>query len=273
MGFFQRIASLLKANLNDLISRAEDPERMLNQALEDMRKQLVEAKGRVATAIADEKRLSKQHETEAAKAAEWEKKAMAAVRAGRDDLAMEALAKKKEHEAVAIQYEKQSSEQKAAVDELKKALTGLNAKIDEANRKRNLLLARAKRAQAQKAIAETLSATNDRSAFETFDRMSDKVDKLEAEAEARLEVASISSGSHDDQLSERIRLLEAGPIDDDLLALKEKMGLLSSGSPVKGALGAGANAGSEKNGALEHKEHGEEPEPEKAANAIPTAGD
>jgi phage shock protein A len=174
---------------------------------------------------------------------------------------MEALARKKEHESIALQFERQSSEQKAAVDQLKKALTGLNAKIDEANRKKNLLVARAKRAEAQKAIAETLSATNDRSAFETFDRMTEKVDRLEAEAEARLEVAAISSGSHDEQLSERIKLLEAGPIDDDLAALKQKMGLLSAGSAAQGALEAGKPAAVTNDGPAALLEPGPTPAP------------
>ncbi|MCC7381437.1 MAG: PspA/IM30 family protein [Deltaproteobacteria bacterium] len=237
MNFFQRIAALLKANLNDLISRAEEPEKVLTQAIEDLRKQLIEAKSRVALAIADEKRLEKQLETESAKVKDWEQKAMASVRASRDDLAVQALAKKKEHEAVALQIEQQHKDQRAAVEELKKALAALSAKIDEAGRKRAVMVARVKRAEAQKAIADTLSAANDRSAFETFDRMSDKVDRIEAEAGARMEVASLTSGSHDHDLAEKIKLLEAAPVDDELLALKQKMGLLGPGT--RGALGPG----------------------------------
>lgn len=250
MGFLQRISDLVKSNLNDLISRAEDPERMLNLAIEDMRKQLVEAKSRVAMAIADEKRLQKQLENEQKKAADWEKKAMTAVRASRDDLAVEALAKKKEHESVSLQFETQVSGQRLAVEELKKALTALNAKIDEANRKRTVLIARAKRAEAQKAIAETLSSANDRSAFDKFERMSEKVDKMEAEAEARLEVAALTGGSHDDQLAEKIRLLEAAPVDSELLELKKKMGMLGAGATAKGALGPGEQNGDAVPGAL-----------------------
>lgn len=230
MNFFQRIANVLKANLNDLVSRAEDPEKVLNQAVEDMKKQLHEAKSRVAIAIADEKRLLQQKSGETARAEDWEKKAMAAVRAGRDDLAVQALAKKKEHEAAALQFEHQHGEQLAAVDELKRALTGLTAKIDEANRKRAVLVARVKRAEAQKAIAETLSVAGDRSALSTFDRMAEKVDRIEAEAGARMEVAALTSGTHDDQLAEKIRLLDASPVDDELAALKQKMSLLGAGA-------------------------------------------
>ena len=94
MGIFARIARLIKANLNDLISRSEDPEKMLKQILDDMSTQLIEAKKQVAVAIADEKRLAKQAQAEQEKAAEWERRAMLAVRAGNDELAKEALARK-----------------------------------------------------------------------------------------------------------------------------------------------------------------------------------
>ena len=97
MGIFARLATLIKANLNDLISKSEDPEKMLNQIVVDMSNQLVEAKKQVASAIADEKRLAKQVESRDGTAAEWERRAMLAVRAGDDALAKEALARKKEH--------------------------------------------------------------------------------------------------------------------------------------------------------------------------------
>ncbi|MBI2373110.1 MAG: PspA/IM30 family protein [Deltaproteobacteria bacterium] len=239
MSIFQRIANLIRANINDLIDRAEDPDKILTQAIEDMRKQMVEAKSRVAMAIADEKRLQKQHEMEAKRSEEWEKKAMAAIRATRDDLALEALEKKKQHESMALQFQRQHEEQKAAVEELKKALTALNAKIDEARHKKQLLVARHKRAEAQKAIAQTLSLAKDRSALDGFERMSQKIDRIEAEAEAQLEIAELTSGSEEQKLEEKIRLLEAAPVNDDLVELKKKMGLLGSGTPQK-ALEAGS---------------------------------
>ena len=91
MAIFSRIGTLLKSNVNDAISRAEDPEKMLNQMLLDMQSQMVEAKKQVAVAIADEKRLQKQFEQEKQLSVEWEKKAMMAIKAGNDDLAKQAL--------------------------------------------------------------------------------------------------------------------------------------------------------------------------------------
>ena len=215
MGFFGRMAQLLKSNLNDLISKSEDPEKMLNQVIVDMNQQLVEAKKQVAVAIADEKRLEKSVQNEQATASEWERKAMLAVRAGNDQLA--------------TTFKEQWQKQKDAVDKLKTALRLLNDKIEEAKRKKNVLVARKKRAEAQKAIQETMSGLKDQSAFETFDRMSQKIDQMEAEAEAGEELAEEYTG---DVLASKFNNLEkTAQADDELLALKKKMGLVPEEAP------------------------------------------
>src|SRR5450432_3859588 len=126
MGIFSRLAQLIKSNLNDLISRSEDPEKMLNQIVLDMNNQLVEAKKMVASSIADEKRLAKQYEQESANAAEWERRAMMALRAGNEELAKEALARKKEHDLLSETFKGQWQKQKDAVEKLKTALRMLN---------------------------------------------------------------------------------------------------------------------------------------------------
>src|SRR5580698_6875403 len=224
MGIFSRLAQLIQSNLNDLISRSEDPEKMLNQVVLDMNNQLVEAKKQVAASIADEKRLAKQFDQEAANAQEWERKAMLALRAGNEPLAKEALARKREYDELTATLKDQWTKQKTAVEQLKKALRLLNDKIEEAKRKRNVLIARKKRAEAQRAIQETMSGLRDQSAFETFDRMSQKIDQIEAEAEAASDLAEEYTG---DSLSAQFQNLErAHSGDDDLVALKRKMGML-----------------------------------------------
>jgi len=224
MGIFSRLAQLIKSNLNDLISRSEDPEKMLNQVVLDMNNQLIEAKKQVASSIADEKRLAKQLDQEAANAQEWERKAMLALRAGNEPLAKEALARKREYDELTATLKDQWTKQKTAVEQLKKALRLLNDKIEEAKRKRNVLIARKKRAEAQRAIQETMSGLRDQSAFETFDRMSQKIDQIEAEAEAESDLAEEYTG---DTLSSQFQQLEhARSGEDDLLALKRKMGIL-----------------------------------------------
>lgn len=222
MGIFKRLGTLLKSNINDLISKAEDPEKILNQLLLDMRDSLVEARKQVAVAIADEKRLRKQLDNELERAAEWEKKAMMAIRANREDLAKEALARKSEHDGLAAEYQKQWELQKNATEKLRHSLRLLNSKIEEAKRKKDLLIARQKRAEAQKRIQETMSGLSDTSAFDTFSRMADKIEKQEAEAEAATELA----GSTGDELTHKFDELEAKHgVDDALEALKAKMGM------------------------------------------------
>lgn len=224
MGIFSRLATLLKSNLNDLISRSEDPEKMLEQIVLEMNQQLLEAKKQVAASIADEKRLKKQVEQEMATAGEWERRAMLAVRAGDDALAKEALARKSEHSALVLQFQQQWSKQKHSVDQLKLALRALNGKIEEAKRKKSLLIARKKRAEAQRAIQETMSGLRSTSAFDAFDRMASKIEQMEAEAEAGAELAEQFSG---DVLAQKFSQLESTVgTDEDLLALKRKMGIL-----------------------------------------------
>ena len=156
MGIFSRLGTLIKSNLNDLISQAEDPQKMLNQIVLDMQNQLVEAKKQVAVSIADEKRLQKQLDEQGELAKEWERKAMMAVRAGDDVLAKEALRRKQEHDNQVVEFSKQWDLQKQAVDKLKDQLRTLNDKIEEAKRKKNILIARQKRAEAQRAIQDTM---------------------------------------------------------------------------------------------------------------------
>ena len=239
MGIFSRLGTLIKSNINDLITKAEDPEKMLSQVLLEMQQQLVEAKKAVAVAIADEKKLQKQYTAETDKSKEWERKAMVAVRAGDDNLARQALGRKQEHETIATQFQQQWISQKQAVEKLKDALRLLNNKIEEAKRKKNILIARKKRAEAQQQIANTMQGLGDTSAFDTFDRMAERIQLMEAEAEAGAELAGELSG---DTLESKVHALEAGggSEDDSLNELKAKMGLLEApkGDGAK-QLGAG----------------------------------
>jgi phage shock protein A len=229
MGIFSRLAQLIQSNINDLISKAEDPEKMLNQVVTEMTEQLASAKKQVAVSIADAHRLGKQYETEAQNAAEWERKAMMAVRAGNDELAKEALARKREHDSLANSYKEQWEKQKVAVEQLKTALRMLNNKIEEAKRKKNVLIARKKRAEAQKAIHETMAGLNNQSAFETFDRMAGKIEQMEAEADAAVEINEEYTG---DQLQAKFQKLKAtSGADMDLAELKAKMGLAPPPAP------------------------------------------
>jgi len=223
MGIFDRLKTVISSNLNALISKAENPEKMLNQMIIDMNEQLIESKKAVAMAIADEKKLEREMMENKTKAEEWEKKAMLAVRAGRDDLAKEALLRKQEFEGYSVQLAQQWEAQKQSVEKLKEALRQLQTKIEEANRKKNILIARAKRAEAQERINQTMSSlSGNKSAFETFERMERKVDEIEARAEAMKELEDASSGA---SLEKQFAQLESSPQAADVLLeeLKKKM--------------------------------------------------
>jgi phage shock protein A len=223
MGIFSRLKTVVSANVNDVISKAEDPEKMLNQLIIDMNEQLVQSKQAVALAIADEKKLQRDTESQLAQSQEWERKAMMAVNAGKDDLAREALVCKQEYDNAYTEYKKQWDAQKAAVDKLRVSLRELQNKIEEASRKKNLLIARSKRAQAQEKIQSTISSVaGNTSAFAAFDRMAAKVDQLEARAEASAELEDFTANS---DLDKQFAALEKSDANTDtmLLALKEKM--------------------------------------------------
>ncbi|UCD24726.1 MAG: PspA/IM30 family protein [Gemmatimonadota bacterium] len=237
MGIFQRISTLLKSNINDLISRAENPEKVLNQAIDDMRSQLSKAKQEVAGAIADEKKLQAQVEKEKKQAQEWEQRAMLAVQEGRDDLAKQALMRHSEHLNHAQALHETWVRQKTETEQLKSSLRQLNDKIEEAKRKRNILVARQKRAEAQGRIQETMSSMSDKSAFESFERMTEKIEESERKALAAAELSEDLSG---DFLQQEFEALEYhGNADQQLLELKQKMGLLAAGEGARPQLGSG----------------------------------
>jgi len=230
MGIFQRLKTLVSSNVNDMINKAENPEKMLNQLVVEMNEQLIESKKAVAMAIADEKKLERETASQQAQAQEWERKAMLAVRAGQDDLAKEALVRKQEYDTGYTQFNQQWIAQKQSVEKLKESLRDLQTKIEEAQRKKNLLVARAKRAEAQQKIQQTMSSVSgNTSAFEAFDRMAQKVDQLEAQADAAKELEDFSKGTN---LDKRFAELEKSGAGSDimLLELKEKMKALPDNS-------------------------------------------
>jgi len=229
MGIFTKLSTVIKSNINDLISRAENPEKMLNQIISDMREQLARAKRDVAAAIADERKLKAQLEAEVKQQRDWQHRAMLAVKEGRDDLAKQALLRQQEHAERAMALKQTWEAQAAETENLKGSLRQLNDKIEEARRKRNLLIAKQKRSQAQRRIHETMSGLSDTSAFEAFNRMADKIEEEERQSVAHAEVNAELGG---DTLESEFTRLESGSggagVEDQLLALKAEMGLIAA---------------------------------------------
>ena len=240
MGIFDRFSTMLRSNINDLIARAENPEKMLNQVIEDMRGQLARARQEVAVAIADAAKLKKQADDEQKQAQDWEQRAMLAVRQGRDDLARQALIRHQEHAQRGQELFSTWQKHQEDTERLRDALRQLNEKIQEAQRKKNLLIAKQRRAQAQRRIHETMSGLSDSSAFEAFDRMAERIEQNERMA---LAAASVSEELQGDNLEREFKQLESGgdsEIDYKLLSMKQQMGLLPSAAPAESrALGAG----------------------------------
>jgi len=237
MGMFDRFATMVRSNLNDLISRAENPEKMLNQLIVDMRSQLDKARQQVSQAIADEKKLEADSLAQKKQAEDWERRAMLAVQEGRDDLAKQALMRYNEALQGAQQLHDTWVKSKTETEALKASLRQLNDKIEEAKRKKNILIARARRAEAQQRIQETLSGMGDKSAFESFERMQEKIEANERKAIASAELNQEMSG---DSLARQFEQLEYhGSSDQQLLELKAKMGMIGGAKETPKQIGQG----------------------------------
>lgn len=221
MGILSRLKTIFKSEINAALDKVEDTEKMLNQVVLDMQEQLVKAKQQVAIAIADEKRLERQYLDNKAQAESWMQKATLAVQKNNDELARAALERKQEYEALAEEFRKQWEAQKASVEKLKVGLHELERKIEEAKRQKDLLIARSKRAQAQRQIHQTMAnMSTNAGAFNTFERMKRKVEEQEARAEAMKELAEETGEA---KLEKQFAELEKTSIDDELAKLKAKV--------------------------------------------------
>lgn len=221
MGIISRLKTIFKSEINAALDKVEDTEKMLNQVVMDMQEQLVKAKQQVAIAIADEKRLERQYLDNKAQAESWMQKATLAVQKNNDELARAALERKQEYETLAEEFRKQWEAQKASVEKLKVGLHELERKIEEAKRQKDLLIARSKRAQAQKQIHQTMaSMSTNAGAFNTFERMKRKVEEQEARAEAMKELAEETGEA---KLEKQFAELEKTSIDEELAKLKAKV--------------------------------------------------
>lgn len=218
MGVLDRVSTLIRANINDLINKAEDPEKVIRQLLLDMNNQLIQVKTQVAAAIADERLLQKRYEDNQKKADEWQRKAELAVERNQDDLAKEALLRRRSFQETADGFKEQWTQQSAQVEQLKDALTQLEAKIIEAQTKKDLLIARSRRAKAETSIRQTLANADSTSALSDFQRMEEKVDEQEARAKAYAEL-------DEDTLDQRFKQMEQEEdVNKELEALKAKVG-------------------------------------------------
>jgi phage shock protein A len=201
MALLERVATLVRANLNDLVDKAEDPEKMLKQVILDMENQLLQVKTQVAIAIADQHLLEKRRKENEEKSAEWMHKAELAVDKKQDDLARAALERHKSYQQMDEAFAQQVSDQKTQVENLKAALHKLDKKLAEAQSKGELLIAQHRRSRTVGKAADAQIALGDRTSVRGFDRMKQKVAHGEAVGQAKMEMVV-------DDLDDRFAQLE-----------------------------------------------------------------
>jgi phage shock protein A len=218
MGIFDRMSQVLRANINDLLSRAEDPEKMLNQILRDMEDALKRGQAQVAEQIAQEKMMQADLEEAKRDQEEWGKKAELAVSKGMDDLAREALRRQKDYASQIELYQKQVDVQHQAVQKLKADLAALEDKFDDARRNKDALIARAKRAAAQQQIGTASTKLDAVDYSSDLAQMERRIQEQEARVAASEELQRTST---DEQFK---KLGEDDDIEQKLAALKQKMG-------------------------------------------------
>ena len=218
MGILDRTAQVLRANINDLLNRAEDPEIMLNQILRDMEDALRQGQSQVADQIAQEKMIQSDLETAKKNTDDWGKKAELAVSKGMDDLAREALHRQGDFESQVEIYTKQLDVQHQAVQKLKTDLAALQNKYEDARRNKDMLIARAKRSTAQQQIAGAAAKISSVDYSSDLSRMERRIQEQEARVAASQEVKSTSTDSKFEQLG------ADDAIEQKLAAMKQKMG-------------------------------------------------
>lgn len=232
MSILDRVSRLVRANVNELIDQAEDPEKMIDQLLRDMQSNITTARAQVAAMIAQEKELEADLAESRQLSAEWATKAKRAVDAGKDDLAREALRRKRDNDENARVYEQQYQAQNQTVEKLKQQLRLLESKYDTTLSQRDSLIARQRRAAATRQVAQHVSSLSPLDVSAELDRMERKIRSNEAQAAA---LSDIEDNSYDAQFRE---------LDYDL-DVERELEALKSGSveaPAGGALEAGSDS-------------------------------
>ena len=225
MGILTRIFNLFRATTSDLLDKAEDPEKMIKQMISDLEDQKKKAKEQMTEALALQKRVERDTGKEHQEAEKWEQKAILAVQNDKDDLAKEALTRKNEHLRRALDFEKQLEMHRNNADSLKESYQIMEDKIDEIKRKQGILSVKQKQAEAQEKIYKTIEDLGDTSGvMDTIERAEEKVENLQARAEAYQE---ISMESDQESLEKKFKELEheSPDMEIELLELKKRAAL------------------------------------------------
>ncbi|MBF6613679.1 MAG: PspA/IM30 family protein [Chloroflexi bacterium] len=218
MSILTRISTLINANINAMIDAAEDPQKMVEEYLRQMQAELSEARAATAMAMADETRLRSQYEQSKSQADDWQQKAELAVQHNDDELAKEALTRRATAQKLVDTYNAQWTAQHDQVQELRDALAKLEAKIAEAEAKRDIVIAKTRRATTQEAITSAMQSVQGTTADESLGRLESQADERLARAQA---MAQLSSQDLDSRFSD---LETEQQVNSDLADLKKKYG-------------------------------------------------
>lgn len=227
MGIFSRLSDLLKSNINDLIDRAEDPEKMVKQVIIDMQNELTKATQNYGKAKASE-RLAEKKYLEAKKVSEgWENKAKAALSQGNQELAKQALAKKVKADEDVTSYKEMYESISDQTEAIGNQVEVLKSKLEDAKAHQAMLIARSQMADTKKNLAKSTGSFDENASYEKFRRMEDKITRKEAEADAFTEIA----GSDDEELTDSFEKIETdAKVDAELQRLMAEMGGASTAS-------------------------------------------
>jgi len=238
MNIGERFVRLVKSNVNEVLNNLEDPEKVLEQAVVDMQKDLVKVRQAYAEVSASTKRMQEQAKMAEAEGAKWYERAQLALGKGEDELAREALSRRQQQLEMSDSLKSQIEAQQASITSLYESMKQLESKMAEAKAKKDQIIARARTAKAATKVNDMLAGVGTSSSTAAFDRMADKVEQLEAEADVAKQLSASTTSGAGSSIDQQFAALEsASSVDDELAAMKAAQGVLPA-SPVDDELEA-----------------------------------
>lgn len=219
MAIFERISDLVRSNINDLIDKAENPEKMVKQIIIDMEDQLRKATQGLGTAMGSLNQVKKQLENAKEQSNNWQAKAKACLEQGNEELAKQALENKVKQDKMVTQYQEMSNSMEAQVNEIKSQIDVLKQKLEEARSKQAMLVARSQMADAKSQMAKTLGNMDSKSAFAKMDKMEQKIEQKESQADAFSQISGVEDAPNDPFA----QMDQENSINAELEKLKQKM--------------------------------------------------
>lgn len=219
MAIFERISDLIKSNVNDLIDRAEDPEKMVKQVIIDMEEELRKTTGALGQAMGSQTQMQKQLDASIAESEKWEERAKSALEAGNEELAKQALNNKVTVDNNVKQYREMVQKMEEQITKIKEQVEEIKVKLEEARAKQDMLIARDRMADTNLQMAKTMGDFDSKSAYAKMDKMEKKIEQKEAEAQAFEKIGNENT-SVENSFEEMEKNIE---IDSELERLRKEL--------------------------------------------------